>query len=85
MAKNFHLPTRMCVSCRKREAQAKLLRLRCEDGELRSFNGVGRSFYLCSTCLDDEKKISKVLMRQCRNNKKEKHMNKLKEIITDDR
>ena len=85
MAKNFHQPTRMCVSCRQREEQSKLLRLRCVDGELSSFNGVGRSFYLCATCLEDEKKISKVLMRQCRNNQREKHLNKLKEIITDDR
>ena len=85
MAKNFHQPTRMCVACRKREAQSDLLRLTCKDGKLCSFEGVGRSFYFCFTCIEDEKKISKVLMRQCRNNQREEHMNKLKEIITDDR
>ena len=85
MAKNFHQPTRMCVSCRQRDAQSNLLRLRCSDGELSLFDGVGRSFYLCKTCLDDGKKLSKALMRQCRSNKREQLMNKLKEIITDDR
>jgi len=85
MAKNFHQPIRMCVSCRERAIQSELLRLSCMNGNLHSFDGVGRSFYLCSTCLEDDKKISKVLMRQCRNNEREKHMNKLKEIITDDR
>ena len=85
MAKIFHQPTRMCVSCRERASQSKMFRLTCRDGNLRSFEGVGRSFYLCTTCLEDEKKISKVLMRQCRNNQREQHMNNLKEIITDDR
>ena len=85
MAKNFHQPTRMCVSCRERDLQSSLFRFTCKDGNLSSFYGVGRSFYLCSTCVEDDKKISKVLMCQCRNNQREQHMNKLKEIITDDR
>lgn len=85
MAKNFHQPIRMCVSCRERDTQSNLLRLSCIDGELSFFDGVGRSFYLCKTCLDDGKKLSKALTRQCRTNKREELMNKLKEIITDDR
>jgi len=85
MAKKFHLPTRMCVSCRQRDSQNNLVRLQCKEGELDCFNGHGRSFYLCNECLLDEKKISKSLMRMCRSNKKDKLMNKLKEIITDDR
>jgi predicted RNA-binding protein YlxR (DUF448 family) len=85
MAKKFHQPTRMCVACRKRDAQFNLLRLRCIDGELTPFDGVGRSFYLCHDCLSQEKKVFKAIMRQCRGGDKDKHMNKLKEIITDDR
>jgi predicted RNA-binding protein YlxR (DUF448 family) len=85
MAKKFHQPTRMCVSCRQRDSQLNLVRLRCIDGELTSFNGVGRSFYLCQSCLKEDKKIIRALMRQCRGGDKEKLMNKLKEIITDDR
>jgi len=49
------------------------------------FCGVGRSFYLCKNCMGDEKKLVKSLMRQCRSGDKNKLMNKLKEIITDDR
>ncbi|QOP45274.1 DUF448 domain-containing protein [Sulfurimonas paralvinellae] len=85
MAKKFHQPTRMCVSCRQRTPQFHLTRLQCIDGEITPFSGVGRSFYLCRDCLEEDKKIIRVLMRQCRGGDKDKHMNKLKEIITDDR
>jgi predicted RNA-binding protein YlxR (DUF448 family) len=85
MAKKFHIPTRMCISCRERLAQDKLFRLRCQDGELSRFVGYGRSFYICEKCLCDEKKISKALMRQCRSKHKDKLTSRLKEIITDDR
>jgi len=85
MAKKFHQPMRMCVSCRTRVSQSHLLRLRCSEGELTSFNGVGRSFYLCHNCLKEDKKIIRALMRQCRGGDKDKYMNTLKEIITDDR
>lgn len=85
MAKNFYNPTRMCVSCRQRSAQDKLLRLQCKDGELQTFDKVGRSFYLCNSCLENEKRVTKSLMRFCKTPEKDKLMNKLKEIITDDR
>jgi len=85
MAKKFHLPTRMCCSCRVRDAQKNLFRLLCSDGVLTPFNEVGRSFYLCQSCLQEDKKVLRVLMRQCRSGDKDKLMNRLKEIITDDR
>ena len=85
MAKNFHQPLRMCISCRNRESQEKLLRLQYIDGGLESFKGKGRSFYICENCLTQEKKLSKALMRQCRSGEKDKFMNRLKEIIADDR
>ena len=85
MAKNFHLPTRMCISCRDRHEQNTLMRLQCIDGSLESFQGSKRSFYLCKDCLGQEKKVIKALMRQCRGGDRDKFMKKLKEIITDDR
>jgi len=85
MATKFHIPTRMCVSCRERHNQNTLLRLQCKDASVESFNGTGRSFYLCKVCLDNEKKLTKSLMRQCRSSDKERLTNRLKEIITDDR
>jgi len=84
MAENFHQPTRMCISCRKREAQKNLIRLQCKDGSLEVYKMNGRSFYLCKNCIKEEKKVLKSLMRQCRSGEKDKLMNKLKEIITDD-
>ncbi len=85
MAKKFHLPTRMCISCKERYPQATFERLQCVDGSLLLYSGSGRSFYLCKNCLFDEKKVLKALMRECRNGDKEKFTIRLKEIITDDR
>ncbi len=85
MAKKFYRPTRMCVSCRKRDNQDNLVRLQCIDGGLSAFSGVGRSFYFCHECLENDKKVLKSLMRICRSGDKEKLMNKLKEIIAHER
>jgi predicted RNA-binding protein YlxR (DUF448 family) len=85
MAKKFHQPIRMCSSCRLRVAQNELIRLQCVDGLLKSFEGFGRSFYICTGCLTEEKKVLKALMHQCRSGDKNGLSNKLKEIITDDR
>ncbi len=85
MAKKFHRIIRMCISCRERGAQDELLRIKCSESSLEVFDGNGRTFYLCDTCLKDEKKLSRALMRQCKSGDKDKLMNKLKEIITDDR
>lgn len=85
MPKIIHQPIRMCISCRERDTQEKLLRLQYVDGSLERFTGRGRSFYICENCLTQEKKLSKALMRQCRSGEKDKFMNRLKEIITDDR
>nr|WP_321268272.1 hypothetical protein [uncultured Sulfurimonas sp.] len=85
MAKKLNQPLRMCISCRNREAQNKLLRLQCIDGSIEIFKGFGRSFYLCDVCILSDKKVIKSLMRQCKSGDKDKFTNKLKEIITDDR
>ncbi|MDQ7045697.1 MAG: hypothetical protein Q9M32_07280 [Sulfurimonas sp.] len=85
MAKKFHLAIRMCVACRDRHEQKLLVRLQCNEGLLKAFTKKGRSFYICKSCLDSEKKVIKSLMRQCRSGDKEKLINRLKEIITDGR
>ena len=85
MAKKFYQASRMCISCRTRDIQQNMLRLQCIDGNIEIFKGLGRTFYLCNDCLEDEKKLLRSLMRQCKSSDKEKLMNKLKEIITDDR
>jgi len=85
MTKIFHTPTRMCISCRERSSQNTLIRLQCIDSNLDIFKGSGRSFYLCKDCLNEEKKVLKSLMRQCRSGDKDKFTSRLKEIITDGR
>ena len=85
MAKKFHLPIRMCISCREKQAQNQLLRIQCIDGSIEIFDGIGRSFYICKNCLPQEKQVIKALMRQCRSGDKDKFTNRLKEIIPDDR
>ncbi len=84
MAQKIYNPTRMCVSCREKFAQKNLLRLRCKNGALSLFEGVGRSFYFCKICLDDDKRVAKVLMRTCRSGNKDELINKLKEIVTNE-
>lgn len=85
MAKKFHQVVRMCISCRERQEQKLLVRLQCKEGLLEAFNNSGRSFYLCNDCLRNEKIIVKALMRQCKSGDKERLVNRLKEIIVDDR
>ena len=85
MAKKFNQPLRMCISCRQRDTQNKLFRLQCENAQLSLFRGNGRSFYLCKVCLENQKRVLKALMRQCKSGDKDKLSNTLKEIITDDR
>ncbi len=85
MAKIFHQPIRMCATCRQRLAQNELLRLQCVDGSLQHFVGSGRSFYICKNCIEDENKVIKTLMRQCKSGDRDRFTNKLKEIIADDR
>ena len=84
MAKKFNQPLRMCISCRTRDAQNNLIRLQCVDSQLSLFRGVGRSFYICRICLKDDKKSLKAIMRQCKSGDKDKFLNRLKEIITDE-
>ncbi len=53
----------MCISCRKREPQKELVRLQNCDGKMVTYQGRGRSFYLCRECLHKEhveKKIAKI-------------------------
>lgn len=75
----------MCIVCRVRDAQQNLLRLSCLNQQLSLFEGRGRSFYLCRACVDDDKKLSKSLMRQCKSADGAKFLNKLKEIVVDER
>ena len=59
-------PVRMCIHCRGRFLQTQLIRLQCQNNQIRPFSGVGRSFYLCMTCLAD-KKLGRRLAKQCKN------------------
>jgi len=63
-------PIRMCVVCRKRFNQKELNRLQCKDKKLISFSGVGRSFYVCSSCINN-KKLIKYILKICNISKEE--------------
>jgi len=53
-------PIRMCIACRKREKQQELIRLQKENNSLIWYSGKGRSFYLCTKCLEGQH-ISKIV------------------------
>ena len=57
-------PIRMCIVCRGRFEQDKLLRLQYIDGELVRHTKIGRSFYICRECMGSKnltKKLSSFL------------------------
>ena len=50
-------PIRMCIACRERDLQKKLIRLQQDsNNSIIPYSGKGRSFYLCTVCSKDEKK-----------------------------
>jgi predicted RNA-binding protein YlxR (DUF448 family) len=74
---------RTCVVCRKRMAQKLLIRLQCNNKKLTTFTGIGRSFYLCNTCLENESKLEKALYKSCKN--KDEYIVQLREILANGR
>ncbi len=60
-------PIRMCISCKMKIPQKDLIRLQCIDGKIIHYIGMGRSFYLCQTCIGNkDKKLVKSLSAKCR-------------------
>jgi predicted RNA-binding protein YlxR (DUF448 family) len=56
-------PIRMCIACRSRHPQNTLIRLKQSGKEVIAFDGLGRSFYLCDTCVKNEKKVRGLVKR----------------------
>ncbi len=56
-------PIRMCIACRERELQKKLIRLQQNNNNISPYIGQGRSFYLCNICGKNEKKIKGLTKR----------------------
>ncbi|HHB93937.1 MAG TPA: DUF448 domain-containing protein [Campylobacterales bacterium] len=56
-------PIRMCIACRERDLQKKLIRLQQNNNNIFPYTGQGRSFYLCSLCSENEKKIKGLVKR----------------------
>ncbi len=60
-------PIRMCIICRQRDLQSNLTRLQCKNKTLTHFTNVGRSFYICSECLNKkDNKLEKTLSSECK-------------------
>jgi len=56
-------PIRMCITCRSRHPQNTLIRLKLSGNIVLAFNGEGRSFYVCSTCVKNDKKVKGLAKR----------------------
>lgn len=74
---------RTCVVCRSKFSQKLLNRLQCKEKKLLSYDKVGRSFYICDECLENESKLEKALYRQCKN--KDNYIVQLREIFANGR
>ncbi len=72
-------PIRMCIACRSRHPQNTLIRLTLQGKEVIAFNGKGRSFYLCDSCSQNEKKIKGLTKRFKQD--EERFVKLLKELI----
>jgi len=56
-------PTRMCIACRSRHPQNTLIRLKLLGQDVTAYDGLGRSFYLCEQCIQNEKKVKGLVKR----------------------
>jgi len=44
--------------------------MQCKDNQLKEFDGIGRSFYVCKSCIND-KKLIKYISKLCKIPKEE--------------
>ena len=67
--------------CRDRLSRKEMLRLQCQNKEIITFSGVGRSFYICKNCIND-KKLDKIIQKICKTDKTNSKIliSKIKEI-----
>lgn len=75
---------RMCIACRNKIEQKKLIRLQCINKDIVYFTGKGRSFYICKKCImKNNKNLIKPLNKFCKKNNSSilKIIEKLKEKI----
>lgn len=79
--RKFDYPVRMCIICKSRLLKSNLFRYQINQGKITTFSGSGRSFYICATCLDKEKKLKKIFNEKCTHTE-ENWGKKLKEIVT---
>ena len=86
MARKLHVPIRMCLQCRQRFPQKELIRLQCKDKKIQSFDGIGRSQYVCVTCIENPKLVKQLAGRcKCAKESHEEIISLLKELRADDR
>jgi len=72
-------PTRMCLSCRQRAEKKSLIRLQQKENMIVTYQGIGRSFYICHECINNEKKIKGLTKRFKQD--KERFIKFLKELV----
>jgi len=56
-------PTRMCIACRSKHPQNTLIRLKQNANEIVVYDGIGRSFYVCNQCIQNQKKVKGLVKR----------------------
>lgn len=79
--KNRSLQIRMCIVCKKRISQKELCRYEVCDCDIRYWNGIGRSFYICKDCLDKDINLIKKSLGKYVKNMHQISQNDLKERL----
>ena len=53
----------MCIACRSKHPQNTLIRLKQNANEIVVYDGIGRSFYVCNQCIQNQKKVKGLVKR----------------------
>ncbi len=56
-------PIRMCITCRKRESQKKMIRFQATNDGIVLYKGFGRSMYMCRECSVTKRRVKALQKR----------------------
>ena len=69
----------MCLACREKSARDILVRVEQNGSDIVNYSGVGRSFYICYNCINNEKKVKGLAKRFGQD--RERFVKFLKELV----
>lgn len=81
---NKAYPIRMCIVCRKKFLQSNLHRFIIKDKIILKYDKIGRSFYICHDCLENNTFLNKIIKKKYKSLKEQDITKNLKEIVANE-